>query len=67
MPLITAFIAISLALAPLRLAHQEKNTHDGQRYVRPNLDFMRSAMKVAIEELERRLNQESECETRIII
>ncbi len=36
------------------LEHASK-TITGQHYVRPNLEFMRSAMKIATEELERRL------------
>jgi integrase len=43
-----------------RLLNHASKTITGQRYVRPNLDFMRSAMKVAVEELERRLIQDDE-------
>ena len=39
-----------------RLLNHASRTITGQRYVRPNLDFMRAAMKVITDELERRLN-----------
>jgi hypothetical protein len=38
-----------------RLLNHASKTITGQRYVRPNLDFMRAAMKVVVEELESRL------------
>lgn len=38
-----------------RLVNHASKTITGQRYVRPNLDFMRSAMTVVVEELERRI------------
>jgi integrase len=39
-----------------RLLNHASKTITGQRYVRPNLDFMRAATKVAVDELDRRLN-----------
>lgn len=39
-----------------RLLNHASKTITGQRYVRPNLDFMRSAMQVVVDELARRLN-----------
>jgi integrase len=41
-----------------RLLNHASKTITGQRYVRPNLDFMRSAMKVVTDELERRLQED---------
>ena len=38
-----------------RLLNHASKTITGQRYVRPNLDFMRSAMQIATDELRRRL------------
>jgi integrase len=38
-----------------RLLNHASKTITGQRYVRPNLDFMRSAMQIATNELRRRL------------
>ena len=38
-----------------RLLNHASKTITGQRYVRPNLDFMRGAMQVVVEELEGRL------------
>jgi integrase len=38
-----------------RLLNHASKTFTGQRYVRPNLDFLRSAMQVVVTELERRL------------
>jgi integrase len=42
-----------------RLLNHASKTITGQRYVRPNLDFMRSAMKIATDELMRRLRDGS--------
>ncbi len=39
-----------------RLLNHASKTITGQRYVRPNLDFMRAATKVTVDELDRRLN-----------
>ena len=47
-----------------RLLNHASKTITGQRYVRPNLDFMRAAMKVVVEELERRLGQSEETHPR---
>lgn len=38
-----------------RLLNHASKTITGQRYVRPNLDFMRSAMQIATDEITRRL------------
>ena len=38
-----------------RLLNHASKSITGQRYVRPNLTFMRSAMQIATEELKRRL------------
>ena len=38
-----------------RLLNHASRTITGQRYVRPNLEFMRSAMQIAADELMRRL------------
>jgi hypothetical protein len=38
-----------------RLLNHPSKTITGQRYVRPNLDFMRSAMQIVTDELMRRL------------
>lgn len=39
-----------------RLLNHAAKSITGQRYVRPNLDFMRAAMKVVVDEIERRVN-----------
>ena len=38
-----------------RLLNHASKTITGQRYVKPKLDFLRSAMTIVVEELERRL------------
>jgi integrase len=42
-----------------RLLNHASKTITGSRYVRPNLDFMRAAMKVVVEELEPRIGGSS--------
>ncbi len=41
-----------------RLLNHASKSITGQRYVRPNLDFMRSAMQIVVDELKRRLNDD---------
>ena len=41
-----------------RLLNHASKTITGQRYVRPNLDFMRSAMQIVTDELKRRLQED---------
>ena len=40
-----------------RLLNHASKTITGQRYVKPKLEFLRSAMQVVVEELERRMQE----------